>query len=114
MPEKNQIFKVIFYNQDKLYEVHARQVHQAPILGFVELEDLIFGEKSGVLVDPSEERLKAEFAGVKRTCIPLGAIVRIDEVAREGANKIHPAGGRSSNVTPFPSPFFTPPSGDNK
>ena len=35
-----------------------------------------------------EEKLKAEFSGVKRTFVPLHAVVRIDEVEREGVNKI--------------------------
>jgi len=55
-----------------------------------------------VLVDPSEERLKSEFAGVKRTHIPLQAVVRIDEVEKEGTNKIVSLAGTQGNVTPFP------------
>ena len=105
------IFKVIFYNQGKVYEVHARGIEQSNMLGFVVVEELIFGERSSVVVDPSEEKLAAEFSGVKRTYIPINAIVRIDEVEQEGVNKIHEVEKSDSNVTSFPSPsgLYTPP-----
>ena len=83
------IFKIIFYNQGKIYELYARGIDQSGMLGFVVVEELIFGERSSVVVDPSEEKLANEFSGVKRTYIPMHSVVRIDEVEREGANKIH-------------------------
>jgi hypothetical protein len=101
------IYKVTFMNQGKIYEVYARKVSQEGFWGFIEVEQLVFGERSGVVVDPGEEKLKDEFAGVKRTYIPMHAVIRIDEVAHEGVAKIvMPEGG--SNVTPFPMPVYTP------
>ena len=83
MSETKQIYKVIFYNQGELYEIYARQVSQGNLYGFVEIEQLVFGEKTSLVVDPSEERLKSEFSDVKRTYIPMHAVVRIDEVEKE-------------------------------
>ncbi|HEX6549344.1 MAG TPA: DUF1820 family protein [Gammaproteobacteria bacterium] len=101
------IYKVTFMNQGKIYEVYARKVGQEGFWGFIEVEQLVFGERSGVVVDPGEEKLKDEFAGVKRTYIPMHAVIRIDEVAQEGVAKIvTPEGG--GNVTPFPMPVYTP------
>ncbi len=101
------VYRIVFHNQGKIYEVHARHVGQSDMLGFVEIGELIFGERSAVLVDPAEERLKAEFAGVRRTYIPMHAVVRVDEVEKEGANKIiSPSDGEK--VTPFPVPTYTP------
>ena len=77
-------YKVIFYNQGQIFEIFARQIYQSDLYGFIEIEELVFGERSGMLVDPSEEKLKAEFDGVKRSYLPLHSIVRIDEVANEG------------------------------
>ncbi|MGB5304687.1 MAG: DUF1820 family protein [Gammaproteobacteria bacterium] len=96
------IYRISFYNQDNIYELHASEVHQSSMYAFIEVEDIIFGERTSVVVDPSEEKLKAEFAGVHRTYIPLQAVIRIDEVEREGANKITAAGGKTGSVTPFP------------
>jgi hypothetical protein len=79
---------------------------------FVEVGEITFGERSKLVVDPSDEKLKSEFAGVKRTYIPLHAIVRIDEVEKEGQAKIHPGGeGKGGNVSPFPI-SMKPPAAD--
>ncbi len=109
---KKHIYKVVFHNQGKIYELHASKVDASEIFGFVEISDIIFGERTAVVVDPSEERLKSEFEGVKRTYIPMHAVIRIDEVDKEGANKIVAVSGTGSNVTPFPVPVF-PPGGDS-
>jgi hypothetical protein len=102
------LYRVQFMNQGSLYEVYARKVGQGSLYAFVEVEDLVFGERSQVVVDPSEERLKAEFAGVKRFHIPLPSVVRIDEVEKGGTAKILPASAEAGKVTPFPM-NLTPP-----
>ena len=73
-------YRVIFYNNEDVYEIYASHVFPSEMYGFIEVEELLFGERSKVLVDPGEEKLKAEFSGVKRSYIPMNAIVRIDEV----------------------------------
>jgi hypothetical protein len=100
------IFKVVFHNQGKVYEIYARKVGHGSLFGFVEVEELIFGERSALVVDPSEERIQSEFAGVKRTYLPLHAVIRIDEVRKSGVSKVVAAEG--SNVTQFPYPVYTP------
>ena len=100
------IFKVVFANQGKVYEIYAKKVSHGTLWGFVEVEELIFGEKTSVVVDPSEERVKTEFEGVKRTYLPMYSILRIDEVRKQGVSKITPAD--ASNVMPFPAPIYTP------
>ena len=103
------IFRIIFHNQGSIYEVYAHEVSQGGMYAFVEVGDITFGERSKLVVDPSDEKLKSEFAGVKRTYIPLHAIVRIDEVEKEGQAKIHPGGeSKGGNVSPFPMPMKPP------
>ena len=94
------MYKVIFHNGGQVYEVFARQIYQSDMWGFVEVEELVFGERSQILVDPGEEKLKNEFSGVKRSYIPLQSIVRIDEVDKEGAARISEGGG--GKIAPFP------------
>jgi hypothetical protein len=98
------VYRVLFRNQESLYELYARKVGQGTLFAFVEVEEILFGNRGGVLVDPSEERLKSEFAGVKRTYIPLQAVVRIDEVEKEGTNKIVSLAAPQGNVTHLPMP----------
>jgi hypothetical protein len=96
------LFKIIFHNQGKIYEIYARAVHQASMFGFIEVEKIVFGERSSVVVDPSEEGLKSEFSNVARTFIPLHSIVRIDEVSKQGTAKVMELSGTAANVMPFP------------
>jgi len=98
------IFKVDFVNQGKVYEIYARKVSHGGLFGFIEVEELVFGERSSVVVDPGEERIKTEFAGVKRSYLPLHSIVRIDEVRKQGVSKISVLEG--GNVTQFPVPMY--------
>src|SRR5882757_7252282 len=97
------IFKVVFANQGKVYEIYAKKVSHGTLWGFVEVEELVFGERSAVVVDPTEERIKAEFEGVKRTYLPLHSVLRIDEVRKQGVSKISTMEG--SNVAQFPMPI---------
>ncbi|MFZ9667760.1 MAG: DUF1820 family protein [Steroidobacteraceae bacterium] len=104
------IYKVMFVNQGKIYEVYARKVNHGSLFGFIEIEELVFGERSTVVLDPSEERIKSEFEGVKRSYLPLHSVLRIDEVKKQGVSKISTYEG--SNVAQFPMPVFPPPAGD--
>lgn len=101
--DKQPIFRVIFLNQGQVYELYARHIFQSDLWGFLEIEELLFGERSQVLVDPAEEKLKTQFEGVERSFIPLQSIVRIDEVERIGQAKISEAKG-GGNVMNFPMP----------
>src|SRR5688500_7887220 len=96
------IFKIMFVNQGRIYEIYARKVTHGSLFGFLEVEELVFGERATVVLDPSEERIKGEFEGVKRTYLPLHSVLRVDEVKKQGVSKIH-ALEPGANVTPFPA-----------
>ena len=104
------IYKNIFHNQGKIYELYANGVSHGSMLGFVEVEEIVFGERTQVVVDPSEPQLKSEFKGVRRTFLPMHAVVRIDEVDKQGVSKISKLEG--SNVAQFPLPVYTPGDGN--
>ena len=101
------IFRISFINQGNVYQLYAESVGQADVYGFIEIKGLIFGEKSSLVIDPSEEKLKNEFSGVSRTLVPMHAIIRVDEVEKRGQCKIMELDG-SPNITPFPSPLYGP------
>jgi hypothetical protein len=104
------IFKIMFVNQGKVYEVYARKVTHGGLFGFIEVEELVFGERAGLVLDPAEERIKNEFQGVKRTYLPMHSVLRIDEVKKQGVSKITALEG--SNVAQFPMPMYSPPAGE--
>ena len=97
--KKKLTYRITFHNQGKLYELFARAVHQSGLFGFIEVEGIVFGEKSTVVVDPSEEQLKTEFEGVSRVYLPIHSVVRIDEVEKVGHAKVSSSEG---NIAPFP------------
>lgn len=103
---EERLYRVSFVNQDKVYEVFARQVYEADLYGFLAVEEFVFNTHSDLLIDPSEERLKSEFNSVKRTFVPMYSIIRIDEVEKPGVSKIKDmpsnAGGNVSPFTPRP------------
>lgn len=105
------IYKISFINQGKVYEVYAERVQQGELFGFIEIAGLIFGENSGLVIDPSEEKLKSEFSGVSSTLIPMQSIIRIDEVEKRGPCKIRDLDS-NANVASFPSPIYSTPKKD--
>ena len=94
------LYRIRFVNQDKVYEIYARSVYQGDLYGFVVIEELVFDTQKTVVVDPGEEKLKAEFDGVRQTIIPMHSILRIDAVEKRGTAKIADIEG---NVAQFPS-----------
>ena len=96
----NSIFKVIFYNEGKVYEIFALEVYPSDMVNFVTVEQLTFNNNNTLVVDPSEEKLKLEFDSVERTYIPVHSIIRIDEVNKLGTAKITQT---DQKVTQFPS-----------
>ena len=92
-------------SQGQVYEIYAREVGHGEMFGFIEVEQLVFGERTSIVVDPSEEKIKSEFENVKRTYLPMHSILRIDEVDKRGASKISKLEG---NVAQVPMQIYTP------
>jgi len=97
-------YRVLFTSQGKVYELYARHVGQGAIFGFIEVEELLFGDRSQVVVDPAEESLKLEFKGVRRLHVPLHNVLRIDEVEREGISRVTKGSEILGKVTLFSTP----------
>lgn len=101
---KSKLYKVTFISQGKSIELYARHVASSALWGFTEIGDLVFeppGE--GLVVDPTEERLREEFADTTMLHVPMQAIVRIEEVARRGKLAIRDAAS-GEKIMPFPVP----------
>lgn len=94
------IFRIFLTFHDRNYELYARQVGQADMYGFIEIEGLLFGERSSVVVDPAEEALRKEFCGVRKIMVPFQSIHRIDQVEKEGRAKIHSLTGGNGKLPP--------------
>jgi len=108
LPRTSPIYRIRFTSEGRVIEVYAQSVGQADLFGFIQVEDIVWGKRSEVIVDPTEDELKNEFAGVKRTFIPLHAVVRIDEVEKSGPAKIVPLSGGGDKGAGTPIPIYTP------
>lgn len=95
------VYRVVVLQQGEVWELYVREIFQSDLWGFIEVEEFVFGDSSRVVVDPSSERLERTLEGVKRSYLPVNAIVRIDEVAREGPLKAVKSDAR---IAEFPSP----------
>lgn len=100
-----QLFRIAFHNNAKVYELYCRSVESSTIWGFIEVSGLVFGEGEGIVVDPTEEKLRDEFEGVEVLHLPMHSVVRVEQVQRKGQVVIRDRES-GEKVTPFP---MTPP-----
>lgn len=99
------LYRVQFICNGERYEVYVKSLSQGSLFGFVELGDFVWDTHSTVVVDPSHEKLKSEFADVNRTYVPMHNVLRIDAVNKKGTAKISQL---TDNIAAFPGPIYTP------
>lgn len=79
------MYKFSFLNQGKVYEIYCRKVSGSELsYGFVEASELVFENDRTVVIDPTEERLREEFADVEVLHVPMHSVIRIEEVRKRG------------------------------
>ena len=98
------LYKVTFLNHGKVYELYARHIAGSSLWGFTEVGELVFDVHEGLVVDPTEERLRDEFGNTRKLHLPMQSIIRVEEVERKGQSAIRDATTGEKVVTPFPLP----------
>ena len=98
------LYKVTFLNHGKVYELYARHIAGSSLWGFTEVGELVFDVHEGLVVGPTEERLRDEFGNTRKLHLPMQSIVRVEEVERKGQSAIRDATTGEKVVTPFPLP----------
>ena len=98
------LYKGTFLNAGKVYELYARHVASGALWGFTEVGELVFDVNEGLVVDPTEERLRDEFGNTRMLHLPMQSIVRIEEVEKKSQSAIRDAATGERVVTPFPMP----------
>ena len=97
------LYKIVFLNHGKVYELYARGIGSSELWGFTCVSDLEFAARDGMLVDPTEERLRDEFANTRSLHLPMQSIVRIEEVATRGPAAIRD-GQSGEKIVTLPLP----------
>ena len=95
------LYKVTFLSQGKILELYARHIASSELWGFTEVGELVFEQAGGVVVDPTEERLRDEFGNTRMLHLPMQSIVRIEEVDKRGPLAIRDAES-GDKIMPFP------------
>ena len=69
---KKKLFRVVFMSQGQVYEIYAREVGHGDLFGFVSVEQLVFGERTTVVVDPvgREDQIRVR---ARQTHLPADA-----------------------------------------
>lgn len=98
---KTHTYRVAFLKHGKVYELHCRDVNTVDLWGFVELTGLVFGAGDGVVVDPTEERLREEYENVESLFVPLHSVLSVERVSKRGQSVIRDRES-GEKVTPFP------------
>jgi hypothetical protein len=102
------LYKITFVNNGKSYEIYARHVGTSHLWGFTEVGELVFEPRGeGLVVDPTEERLREEFEDTRTLHLPMHAIVKVEEVVRRNPAAIRDAAS-GEKITPFPYPPARP------
>ncbi|MDT8319435.1 MAG: DUF1820 family protein [Xanthomonadales bacterium] len=100
MKEKR-LYKIIFLNHGKVYELYSESVTSSGLWGFVEVANLVFGQSDGLVVDPTEEKMRQEFENARVLHLPIQSVLRVEEVDKRGQCLIRDRES-GEKVTPFP------------
>lgn len=109
MASKKPVYRVRFVSDGNEYELYAKEIDASAMMGFVEVGGFVWGRRTSVIVDPSEQALRNEFDGVKRTYIPYQSIRRIDQVEKGGTGKVVALPGQPKVEAPPVPPMLPDP-----
>ena len=99
--ESDKLYRIAFLNHGKVYEVFCSGVCTSGLLGFIEVSGLKFEDKSSLVVDPTEEKMRDELEGVDILHLPMHSVLRVDQVKQKGPGTIRDRES-GEKVTPFP------------
>ena len=99
------LFKIVFLNNGKVYELFSEGVTSSGLWGFVEVSDLVFESSDGLVVDPTEEKMRQEFEHASVLHLPIQSVLRVEGDKKRGQCLIRDR-KPGEKVTPFPA---TPP-----
>jgi len=95
------MYKLVFFNHGKVYELFAECVDSSHLYGFIEASKLVFERAGSVVVDPAEERLREEFAETESLMLPMQSVIRVEKVNKRGHCAIRDR-KTGDKVTPLP------------
>jgi hypothetical protein len=98
---RKKLYKITFQSQGRTLELYARNIDTSSLWGFTQIADIEFEHSEGIVVDPTEEKLREEFKNTKVLHLPMHCIVRIEEVEKRGPLAIRDSTS-GEKIMPFP------------
>ena len=98
---KKRLYKIIFLNNGKVYELFSEGVTSSGLWGFIEVSELVFDMAEGLVIDPTEEKMREEFKDARVLHLPIQSVLRVEEVEKRGQCLIRDRES-GEKVTPFP------------
>jgi KDO2-lipid IV(A) lauroyltransferase len=68
--KRQRTYRVTFHNQGKVYEIYCQNVSQSGLMGFVEIENIVFGERTTLPAGPATLGLR-----IGAPILPVGVYV---------------------------------------
>jgi len=75
---QKRLYKIIFLNNGKVYELFSEGVTSSGLWGFIEVSDLVFDTAEGLVVDPTEEKMRDEFKNARVLHLPIQSVLRVE------------------------------------
>ncbi|MBT8039978.1 MAG: DUF1820 family protein [Xanthomonadales bacterium] len=97
----DKLYKIVFLNSGKVYELYSEGVTSSGLWGFIEVSGLVFEKTDGLVVDPTEEKMRQEFEHARVLHLPIQSVLRVEEVEQRGQCLIRDRKS-GEKVTPFP------------
>jgi len=98
---RKKLYKITFQSQGRTLELYARHVDTSALWGFTQVGEIEFEHSEGIVVDPTEEKLREEFKNTKVLHLPMHCIVRVEEVEKRGPLAIRDTVS-GEKIMPFP------------
>jgi hypothetical protein len=83
---KDIVYRTVFTHLDQVYTVYSQGLSEETLVGFIELDSIIEVKQEVILSTESQEMHQLfikQLASIKRTYVPMHAVVRIDEMTRK-------------------------------
>ena len=103
------LYKVKFIQQEVVVELIAKYISEESLMGFIEIEDIIFPGSGEPFA--TDEKYREEFFGIERCYLPLHTLLRIDELSTATEKVVGEVKYKKNNVRRIP--LRNPPPNNN-
>jgi hypothetical protein len=83
---KDIVYRTIFTHLDQVYTIYSQGVSEETLVGFIELDSILLVTQDIILSSENQtahEPFMKQIESIKRTYVPMHAVVRIDEMTRK-------------------------------